>query len=484
MPKVRARVPSRYRSTTTAAADVPTTGGQPLPNTWEGVLVLEGIPTGDGRLMEPGSLRWENLPLPLRWARADNGAHQGAVTVGRILEIWRDGSEVRARGDLDYGSDEGREIGRLLDGDENGPILNGVSVDLDDVDVEVRVAAEVLDATEAMFADTVEDGGEGVEREVDEEGRVTVWEFATDDEMFVTTDGRIRAATIVDVPAFIGARLSLVAGLTVPDDAPPLSTIVAGAAPNRPPREWFGNPGFGDSAADDPRLVHDASTGITAAPLTVAPDGRIFGHIAAWRTCHTGYAECVNPPTSASGYRYFHVGAVVCADGTEVPTGRITLDTLHAGRRLSAVDTLAHYENTGLAVADVCAGEDAHGIWIAGGLRSRVTDEQIRALRASPLSGDWRRIGGSLELVAALAVNSPGFPIPRALVASGEIQTLQTGGIAPKTSDVEPLTEDEMAILRRMAAREAEASARRRADADTARRRLLVASAAARMHGR
>src|SRR5699024_6608649 len=32
-----------------------------------------------------------------------------------------------------------------------------------------------------------------------------------------------------------------------------------------------------------------------------------------------------------------------------------------------------------------------------------------------PLSGDWRTIGGNLELVAALAVNTPGFPI----VASG-----------------------------------------------------------------
>jgi hypothetical protein len=300
--------------------------------------------------------------------------------------------------------------------------------------------------------------------------------------MFVTTDARVRAATIVDVPAFIEARLSLVAGVHVPDDVPPMSAMTAASAPARPPRDWFANPGFGETAADDPRLVYDAETGVTAAPLTVAPDGRIFGHIAAWRTCHTGYAECVNPPPSASGYRYFHVGAVECSDGSEVPTGRITLDTLHAGRRLSAVDTLAHYENTGLAVADVVAGEDIHGIWIAGALRSRVTDEQIRALRASPLSGDWRRIGGSLELVAALAVNTPGFPIPRALVASGEIQTLQTAGIAA-SEPAETLTTDELAILRRMAAREADASRARLADAEKARRRLLVASAAARING-
>jgi hypothetical protein len=57
----------------------------------------------------------------------------------------------------------------------------------------------------------------------------------------------------------------------------------------------------------------------------------------------------------------------------------------------------------------------------------------LDALRAASLSGDWRRIDGSLELVAALAVNVPGFPIPRtqasmaasaqtALVASGIVQ--------------------------------------------------------------
>ena len=36
---------------------------------------------------------------------------------------------------------------------------------------------------------------------------------------------------------------------------------------------------------------------------------------------------------------------------------------------------------------------------------------------SSPVSGDWRRIGGSLEMIAVCAVNTPGFPIPRARVA-------------------------------------------------------------------
>jgi hypothetical protein len=471
VPRVRAIVPTHYRTAITVT-DEPD-DDQPLDNLWEGVLVVEGLPTGDGRMMERGALRWENLPLPLRWARADVGAHDGAVTVGRILEIWRDGDRVMGRGDLDLGSPEGREVARLMTPDEHGARAGGVSVDLDDIDIEIRVAAEMLD--EAMLAPENADTSER-EREVDEDGRVTVFEFAMDDELMVTTDARVRAATIVDVPAFIDARLHL----TGRSEDTVAASVVASSAPPAPPAAWFTDPQFGE-AGRDPRLVEDGH-GNYGAPITVTRDGRLFGHIALWRTCHTGFpGECVNPPVSGSGYRYFHVGAVVVDDGREIPVGRITIDTLHAGRRLSAVDTLAHYENTGLAVADVRAGEDAYGIWIAGSLRPGVTDEQVRALRASPLSGDWRRVGGSLELVAALAVNSPGFPVPRALVASGDVVTLQTAGLAP--SESQTLTEDEMAVLRRMAARETQAAAERRDEVERSRRRVLVASAASRVRG-
>jgi hypothetical protein len=491
MPRVRAIVPDQYRQTVTAAVEAAEVEPSEVVTraAWEGVLVLEGVPTGDGRMMDEGSLRWENLPLPLRWARTDEGEHRGAITVGRILEVWRDGKRIRARGDLDLRIEEARDLAQLMADDGDGATVSGVSVDLDDVDVEVRVAAEVLDAMDAEFAEP--DEGETAERQVDADGRVVVWEFAADDELMVTTDGRIRAATIVDVPAFIDARLELtdapeaIAASAAAGD-PDLDALTAAASlPSRPPRSWF--PADDWSPAREAALVTDERTGVAAVPVRVTSEGRIFGHIAPWKACHTGFRECVNPPASAAGYRYFHVGAVEADDGTEVATGRITLDTLHAGRRLSAVDTLAHYENTGLAVADVVAGEDEHGVWISGAIRPGVTDEQLRALRASPLSGDWRRIGGSLELVAALAVNSPGFPVPRALVASGEVVALQSAGtLTPIGGDHrdEALTDDELEILRRMAQREAAAADRRRGQVEGVRRRMLVASAADRVHGR
>jgi len=83
----------------------------------------------------------------------------------------------------------------------------------------------------------------------------------------------------------------------------------------------------------------------------------------------------------------------------------------------------------------VVAGEDEHGIWIAGGVRDGVTPEQRAELQAAALSGDWRKVGGNLELVAALAVNVPGFPIPRVQVAAsseGQVSLVAAGVVSEK----------------------------------------------------
>jgi hypothetical protein len=225
-----------------------------------------------------------------------------------------------------------------------------------------------------------------------------------------------------------------------PQSAP---ALVAGAAPVDPPAEWFADPGM------------DGPT-----PLTITDDGRIFGHLAVWGTCHTAYTgQCVEPPHSPSGYAFFRTGAVRTAEGHEVSVGQITLDTMHAGRHLSAVDTLAHYEHTGKAVCDVAAGEDVYGVWVAGALRPGLTPERIRTLRASPVSGDWRRIGGNLELIAALSVNVQGFPVPRpqGLVASGAMQSLVASGMLqpgtlPETGSV--FSDTDLTYLKTLVGRE------------------------------
>ena len=68
-------------------------------------------------------------------------------------------------------------------------------------------------------------------------------------------------------------------------------------------------------------------------------------------------------------------------------------------------------------------GADEHGIWLAGTLRTGLSRDEVALIRANPPSGDWRRVNGQLDLVAAFCVCVPGYVVPRAdlgMVASAE----------------------------------------------------------------
>lgn len=209
-------------------------------------------------------------------------------------------------------------------------------------------------------------------------------------------------------------------------------------APVAPLKEWF----------DNPRL--DGPT-----PIAVTADGRVMGHLAAWGTCHAGIGnQCVMAPKTATGYRYFLNGTVITAEGTAVRIGKITAGTGHADTRLGWVPASDHYDNTGKQVAVVASGEDRWGIWVAGSLVPEADDTDAAMLRRSPLSGDWRRINGNLELVAALAVNTPGFPIV-SLNASGEPEALCAAGVIREDGtivnlDPDSLGEADRALLHRL----------------------------------
>lgn len=391
---------------------------------WAGILGFEDLLTGDGRFIEKNALEWET-PAPLRYVRADVGAHDGAEVAGRILKIERrDDGTIWGAGDFDLGSEAGREAYRQV----SEGYTTGISMDLDNVSFEVRVAAELMNRFEAS-----DEGNE--EEETSDDGRVIVMKVNPDDEVFATTSAGIRAATLVSIPAFKDAKISTTEEteelLALRESAAQPSALIASAIPVEPPHEWFENPKFSELT-----------------PMTVTDEGRVFGYLAAWGVCHIGNPSganvCVEAPASPSDYAYFHTGAIKTSEGAIIPVGQITMATGHANPRANAKSTAAHYDNTGTAIADVRVGEDEFGIWIAGALRSTATPEQIRELRAAPLSGDWRRIGGELELVAALAVNVQGFPIPRpkGLVASGEVNTIVAAGmVAPGNSSRDALAE-------------------------------------------
>lgn len=206
-----------------------------------------------------------------------------------------------------------------------------------------------------------------------------------------------------------------------------VDVVVTAASPVKPPRGWF----------QDPKL-----NGPT--PIAVTSDGRVMGHLAAWGVCHTKWSDrCVTAPRNSSGYKYFLNGSVVTADGAAVKVGKITMGTGHADTRYGWIPAADHYDNTGVHAAIVSAGEDQWGIWVAGAMTPESDDMDMAQLRRSPLSGDWRRINGSMELVAALAVNTPGFPIV-SMTASGEPESLVAVGVIAEDGTIMGLQSEEL----------------------------------------
>jgi hypothetical protein len=401
----------RNRFALTAASGIPTVGDTTVqgvkPSMEFGAefsipLVLpEDYESGDKRKFKPNAVEIRELPLPLLWQIKTADGHQGSVVVGRIDFMERiEGGIGNARGVFDTG-EYGKEAERLV---RNG-FLRGVSADLDQ-----------FEAKEAKLEiSELQDDDEDIEKK-----------------SLLINHARVMAITIVPKPAFQECVIMLVDGSTPSEEeemntedglyeesieptAEQTSLVASGflthPIPVTPPRDWFLNPGL-----DKPT------------PLTIDDSGRVYGHIAAWHVNHIGMPRATKPPRSRSKYAYFHTGVCRTDDGKDIPVGQLTLAGGHAPLQADANAAARHYDDTASAIADVHAGEDAHGIWVAGSLRPEATEGQIRALRASAPSGDWRPVGGSLELVAVCQVNVPGFPIARAMVAGGQVMALVAAG--------------------------------------------------------
>lgn len=377
-----------------------------MPRRWTSPnMAREDETTGDGRVLAVGSVTWVDPPMPFMWDR-DGRGHANAVPIGLIEEIMREGNTILGAGTIDDVGEDGLEAIRLIE----AGLVTGLSIDPDDYEVEIiDTTVEEVDDSEAVAAaagdpDPGPDGG------------VLLFRDAADAVIERYTRLRIRGVTLVELPAFDSTQIVLESAEGAETEAPEATTTVVplvAAAARRPPLEWVDNPHL---------------TSLT--PQTILADGRIFGHAALWGTCHIGYENsCVTPPRSSTNYAYFRTGETItaCADCEEpVPTGVITMATGHADLSLGHRAAAAHYDDTGTVVADVACGEDEFGIWFAGVVRPDVMadPDRLQALRASAISGDWRRIGGSLELVAMLAVNVPGFPVTRGIAASASSEGL------------------------------------------------------------
>ncbi len=572
---------------------------------WEGVIAVEGMETGDGREFAANSLSWVDpmtTVIPLRRnVQESHGGEQRtvAVLVGRITRVWRDEKNplmIRGAGVFDDEGAEGQEALRLV----REGYLSGISIDPDsikDADVEFvfrddsdafhgkhnqkshgggsarkRKAAikdakkrgvpingkrpgdpgygEVADGIEYVFvdddyfADEPDDDDEKDDDGGDIGGIMDLFKTPT---KTVFHAGRIRAATLVDIPAFAEAKIWLVD----PATAEGTKTVVASGVSTRPwnafavesrlhnadaatVRAAYAHVDEGGNSFLAGHFLHheidtDGAVGpaniaacaaaarfltserashmniqerraayshivehlreagktlsdIDAIPLSdqseslvaalntlegppadwfttpepstfmaptvlneVTPNGwrRFAGHGARWGTCHVGYANTCTEPPREGDHPYFMTGEVTCADGSRVAVGSITLGTGHAPTiGISAKAAVEHYDNTGSVVALVASSDGKHGIWLAGAIPPWVSPERVAQFQAAgQVSGDWRRIGNKFRLVAFLAVNHGGFPVPRlsvgvqrgqqvSLVAAG---LHDTGYVSPQT---------------------------------------------------
>lgn len=261
-----------------------------------------------------------------------------------------------------------------------------------------------------------------------------------DTDELVVEAATVMAATLVAKPAFENVHVTVGDTRMVPEDLVAAAAVDLGAYESH----WFADPSL---------------EGPT--PVTVTEDGRVYGHLALWDSHHVGMpGRRVNPPRSRSGYASFHQSTVVTERG-RVAVGRLTVGGGHASARAGVRAAAEHYDETGTCWAFVRAGEDEHGIWVAGEVNHDADPVKVREGAQAPLSGDWRRVGAGLELVAALSVSTPGFPVRRESTNSvGEEYALVAAAAVEPVVSVEDVAR--AAVDRVWEKREAKEAARSR----------------------
>lgn len=376
--------------------------------TWEGEIAYEGMATSDGRVLMLGQITHRDLPLTLMFQYVTAEGHMGAEACGKITNIW---SEPRPEmGDgvvaiMASGEFSTDMMGPTAAASVGDKIVRHVSVDI------APHSRSILNASSLQ---------EVAEEDLDFEAYVN-------GEYLVGICGEIMGATIVPFSAFADATLRIAGGsdaIVASASASSFRLIpktitasAAGLAPLAPPKDWFFTP-----EADG------------KFPLTVMDDGRIMGHLATWDQCHHGFMnECVLAKPSRTGYSFFHVGSLKTENGEFVEVGRIIVGQTekdgHASVQYSGAQAAQHYDKSGLVGAFVRATDGKYGIWLSGVVRSDCPAERVRDMLANPPSGDWRRENGWLELIAALSVPVPGYPVPRyeyALTASADSTEVKT----------------------------------------------------------
>ncbi|MGW2100374.1 phage minor head protein [Streptomyces olivaceoviridis] len=188
-------------------------------------LAFENQQTGDGRVFASGALYWDGTgPWPLQYAEAMGQGHDGAELAGSIQKLGRVGDRITGSGVLYLTQPAGYDAVTLLE--QQAPL--GVSVDLDDVDVQLVDTTTSPDqdadmpALAASFASAsvmrLDDGTwmlTGRERTEWTASGIEMAHSSRSVMLFTSPGGRISAATARRV---FGNQLTAAAGDSDPDE--------------------------------------------------------------------------------------------------------------------------------------------------------------------------------------------------------------------------------------------------------------------------
>lgn len=349
---------------------------------WEGRLAPIGEKTGDGRMLVDGG-EFRFREFPLPLLFQD-------VTSN--------------------GHDNSRIVGVIESGEITPDGIEGRGVVYADEERVLRLLEDKVLRPSVDMCDVV--------FEVDEQ--------TADEEVMVMTSGAVMGATLVATPAFENVNVSLT------DAAVEEVSIVAAAAPALP--TYRAENFMSDGLPSPTPLTLDRETGV------------VYGHLALWDSCHVGMpGKCVSPPRSRDNYASFHQSTILTDDG-RLAVGRLTVGGGHADPNAGLRAAADHYDTTGATWAFVRAGEDKHGIFVCGEINPAATASQLAAAETAPLSGDWRRRGAGLELIAALSVSVPGFPVRREFRADGDTvdSLVASADVASTCSGDEPDADSEV----------------------------------------
>lgn len=400
-----------------------------------------GVPARDGVSMAANAIKFVDtkLPLALKWQKTDETGHSGGYTVGSIRK-------------LDINDGQLWATGYFLDNDVAKEAINEIEAGVTAPSVEIVVREAVASDSDGNTVD------ESAVKEMAASGKKLCMKWNAVE---------LVGVTLVSVPNFRETRVELALDGDDYEDSDDDDEAMA-AAVIMLETDTFPVEAFTVPEADE------------LTPIHINNAGQVTGHIAGWSVCHVGVqaatGQCRTAPKSNSGYAEFHQSHVTTDDGEFLRVGRLTVGGGHgpAGRGMKAA--VEHYDDVSTTWAYVRAINGAHGIWVSGVVNPRADEGMVREAMSAPHSGHWEKVAGGLELIAAHAVNTPGFPIMKQVNNADGPVGLVASAFAPRVEleEMEEAVELVASIARQAVAEYEAASAVQREEEMIA----LVASAA------